>query len=193
MSRQPWLWLIADPNGAGKSTYAPNLAADVEEIVRPDELAYRLAVREPETVALQAGRWAIRLTRELLARRCSFAVETTLSGRRYLQMVRHARSQGWAVGVPYIGLSGPELAIERVRERVNQGGHHVPAAEVHRRYHRSLKNLNIICQLADRLVVLDNSSVRNRMKRVLEIDRGIVVYRQRRLPKWLARWFVKLP
>lgn len=34
----PWLWLIAGPNGAGKSTYAPNLAADVEEIVRPDEV-----------------------------------------------------------------------------------------------------------------------------------------------------------
>jgi signal recognition particle GTPase len=32
--RRPWLWLLAGPNGAGKSTYAPNLAADVEEIVK---------------------------------------------------------------------------------------------------------------------------------------------------------------
>ena len=39
MTQSPWLWLIAGPNGSGKSTYAPNLSSEVEEIVRPDELA----------------------------------------------------------------------------------------------------------------------------------------------------------
>jgi predicted ABC-type ATPase len=189
MSGPPWLWLIAGPNGAGKSTYAPNLAADVEEIVRPDELAYRLSRGAPETVAFLAGRLAVRRRTELLNQRLSFAVETTLSGRRHLQVVERAKSEGWSVGVVYIGLGSPDLAIERVRERVvTQGGHHVPAAEVRRRYERSLGNLALVYKLADRLVVLDNSysSTPNRMKRVLEVDRGRVVFRQQRLPKWLT-------
>ena len=86
----------------------------------------------------------------------------------------------------YIGLGSPDLAIARVRERVSQGGHDVPAADIRRRYQRSLGNLAIVYERADRLLVLDNSSVRSRMKRVLEVNQGSVVFRQRRLPKWLS-------
>ncbi len=86
----------------------------------------------------------------------------------------------------YIGLGSPDLAIARVRERVSQGGHDVPAADIRRRYQRGLGNLAIVYERADWLVVLDNSSVRNRMKRVLEVNKGTVVFRHRRLPKWLS-------
>jgi len=74
MTGQPWLWLIAGPNGAGKSTYASNIAADVEDIVRPDELAYRISREVTQAVALQAGRIAVRRRTELLRQRRSFAV-----------------------------------------------------------------------------------------------------------------------
>jgi predicted ABC-type ATPase len=186
MSGQPWLWLLVGPNGAGKSTYARDLLADVEEIVGPDELAYRISKDAPESAALQAGRLAVRRRNELLEQRRTFAIETTLSGRRHFQLVERARSEGWSLGVVYIGLGSPDLAIQRVRERVSQHGHDVPAADIRRRYLRGLSNLAIVYELADRLVVLDNSSVRKRIKRVLEVSRGSVVFRQRRLPKWLS-------
>ncbi len=186
MSGSPWLWLLAGPNGAGKSTYARNLLANVEEIVGPDELAYQLSQDVPESAALQAGRLAVRRRNELLEQRRSFAVETTLSGRRHLLLIERARSEGWSIGVVYIGLGSPDLAIARARERVSQGGHDVPAADTRRRYQRGLGNLAIVYERADWLVVLDNSSVRNRMKRVLEVNKGTVVFRHRRLPKWLS-------
>lgn len=185
MSR-PWLWLLAGPNGAGKSTYARDLLADVEEIVGPDEFAYRLSKDAPESASLQAGRLAVRRRNELLEQCRTFAIETTLSGRRHLLLIERARSEGWSIGAVYIGLGSPDLAIQRVRERVSQGGHDVPAADIRRRYQRGLGNLAIVYERADRLVVLDNSSVRKRMKRVLEVNQGSVVFRQRRLPKWLS-------
>lgn len=193
MSERPWLWLIAGPNGAGKSTYARNLAADVEEIVRPDELAYGLSPEAPEAVAVKAGRLAVLRRTELLNQRQNFAVETTLSGRRHLRLIESARSDGWSVGVVYIGLGSSDLAIERVRERVSQGGHNVPAAEIRRRYERSLGNLVLVYRLADRLVILDNSSVRRPMKRVFEANRGSVVFKERRLPKWLRMALGSVP
>lgn len=181
----PWLWLLAGPNGAGKSTYAPNLAADVEGTVQPDELVDKFSPLSSESRAFQAGRRAVRRTAELLEQRRSFAIETTLSGRRHIKLIERVRSDGWSVGVVYIGLGSPELAIERVRERVSQGGHDVPAADVRRRYGRSLGNLARVFKLVDRVIILDNSSVRNRMKRVLEVYRGNLVFKARRLPKWL--------
>jgi predicted ABC-type ATPase len=194
MRRKPWLWLLAGPNGAGKSTYAPNLRADVEEIVGPDELAYQIARRAPQRAALRAGRLAVQRRNDLLRQRRSFGVETTIAGRGYLTLVQRATREGWSIGIVYIGLGSPELAIERVRERVRQGGHYVPPEDVRRRYHRSLNNLALIYQTADRLIVLDNSSVKNRMLRVLEVERGRVLFRRPRLPKWLGTAFRgKLP
>jgi len=130
MKDPPWLWLLAGPNGAGKSTYAPKLAAHVEEVVRPDELATQLSPRAPENAALGAGRLAIQRMNELIIQRRSFAVETTLSGRFHLHVVERVKSEGWNIGVVYITLGSPELAIERVRQRTAQGGHHVPVSDI---------------------------------------------------------------
>ncbi|WP_424664917.1 zeta toxin family protein [Candidatus Binatus sp.] len=179
------MWLIAGPNGSGKSTYAPNLTSVVEEIVRPDELAYELSPDKPESVALKAGRLAINRIESLLEQKRSSAVETTLSGRFHLDAAQRAKSGGWNVGIVYIGLSSPTVAMKRVLLRKLRGGHYVPPEDVRRRYRRSLANLAVISKIADRLVVLDNSSSRTPMKRLFETDRGQIVFRHRSLPKWL--------
>src|SRR5271156_5101181 len=137
MTSSPWFWLIAGPNGSGKSTYAPNLSSEVEEIVRPDELAYQLSAEKPESVALKAGRLAIGRIESLIEEKRSFAVETTLSGRFHLDAARRAKSGGWNVGVVYIGLISPNAAMTRVILRKLRGGHNVPLPDVRRRYLRS--------------------------------------------------------
>src|SRR5262245_52005310 len=186
MSEKLWLWLIAGPNGAGKSTFAPQLSATITQIVGPDAIAMQLLPIAPEKAALQAGREAIRHIRESLKRRRSFAIETTLSGRFHFQVARDAKSQRWNVGLVYIGLSNPELAIKRVQQRRRTGGHHVPPADVRRRYDRSLRNLRLFFRLADALFVLDNSSRTYPMKIVLGARLENVTFRVRKLPIWLS-------
>ncbi|MFZ0888591.1 MAG: AAA family ATPase [Candidatus Binataceae bacterium] len=188
MSDPPWLWLIAGPNGTGKSTYAENnLAPNVREIVRPDLIAQELSPGAPDKVKLEAGRIALRRMRDLLAKRRTFAIETTLSGRLHLKILRLAKSRDWGVGVVFIGLRSPRLAIQRVKRRRLQGGHDVPPAEVRRRYGRSLANLPVAHEIADVVLVLDNSSATHPMKRVFESHRQDVIYRDRALPTWLRR------
>jgi predicted ABC-type ATPase len=73
--------------------------------------------------------------------RRSFAFETTLSGRGYLQLIRHLRSSGWRVELVYLALPSVELSILRVAERVAHGGHDVPLPVLRRRFPRSLQLL----------------------------------------------------
>ena len=186
MTQSPWLWLIAGPNGAGKTTYARSLSSEIGELVRPDLLALQLSPENPERVALKAGRLAIDRIKSLLQQKRSFAVETTLSGRFHLDIVKSAKSDRWNVGIVYIGLKTPTIAIERVRLRKLTGAHSVPPEDIRRRYRRSLVNLASICGIADRLVVLDNSSERTPMKRMLEMRSHQTVFRRQRLPKWLT-------
>ena len=71
----------------------------------------------------------------------NFAFETTLSGRAYLRVIRQLKSQGWQVELIYLALPSVEMSRLRVAERVAHGGHHVPDADIQRRFPRSLRNL----------------------------------------------------
>jgi predicted ABC-type ATPase len=188
MSGKPWLWLLAGPNGAGKSTCVGtlyDLSPEIEEVVNPDNIARDLLPEAPERAALQAGRLARQRVSHLLKERRSFGVETTLSGQLHVQDVRRAKSEGWNVGLMYVGLDGPDLAIERVRERKLAGGHHVPADDIARRYERSLTNLAIIYQMVDSVLILDNSSTEP--QKVLAVDEGKVIFKADPLPEWVSR------
>ena len=71
----------------------------------------------------------------------SFAFETTLSGKHYLQRIQNWQDKGYIVKLWFISLSSPELAILRVAERVSQGGHHIPEDVIRRRFGAGLENL----------------------------------------------------
>ena len=87
-----------------------------------------------------------------------FAFETTLSGLVYLARLKRWKSTGYRVEILYLRLSSPKLALRRVAARVRQGGHHVPRADVLRRYERGWNNFQSDYRdLADAWAVYDNS------------------------------------
>lgn len=73
----------------------------------------------------------------------------------------------------------------RIAVRVMDGGHHVPGADVERRYLRSLANLPEGLALADRAWLLDNT--RTRMWLVASIERGEVKTMINAQPKWVRQ------
>jgi predicted ABC-type ATPase len=94
---------------------------------------------------------------ECLRRRETFALETTLSGKTYIRIFQRARKFGYEIELHYLWLSSPAQAIARVRQRVQQGGHHVPVADIRRRFKRSLIHLlDDYLPLATRWAVWDS-------------------------------------
>ena len=62
----------------------------------------------------------------LLERGETFSIETTMATKSYINLVRRAQSKGYSVKVLFFWLNSPELAIQRVAERVAKGGHNIP-------------------------------------------------------------------
>jgi len=62
------------------------------------------------------------------------------------------------VRIWYVGLSSPELHLERVKARVARGGHDIPAAQVRARYDSSRLNLIRLLPRLTELRVYDNST-----------------------------------
>jgi predicted ABC-type ATPase len=140
----PTCWIIAGPNGAGKTTFAlrylPTLAG-CRRFVNADLIAAGLSPLAPERELAAASRLFLREIEQAVADAEDFAFETTLAGRSYLRLVDRLRKGGWRVELIYLALPSAELSRLRVAERVAHGGHDIPAADIARRFPRSLHNL----------------------------------------------------
>ncbi|MBN7813564.1 zeta toxin family protein [Algoriphagus sp. H41] len=159
---QKRLYIIAGCNGAGKTTASfrvlPELL-DCREFVNADEIARGLSPFQPEKVALEAGRIMLSRIAELMEKGEDFAFETTLSTRSYTGIVKKAKKKGYYVSLIFFWLESPELAIERVKKRVSEGGHHIPPEIVTRRYQRGIENLfKLFFNEVDYLFIFDNST-----------------------------------
>jgi predicted ABC-type ATPase len=153
--------VIAGPNGAGKTTFSRKILTDQQGIlhfVNADLIAAGLSPLHPELAARAAGRLLLSELDRLTATRTSFALESTLSGMAYLKRMRRMKDLGYSLEIIFLKLSSPELAIKRVAHRVKQGGHHVPAEDVRRRFARGWRNFERHYRpLADVWAVFENS------------------------------------
>ncbi|MGL4362267.1 MAG: hypothetical protein ACRCSG_03180 [Cellulosilyticaceae bacterium] len=87
------LYIIAGCNGAGKTTASYTILPDIlncKEFVNADEIAKGLSPFQPETVGIEAGRIMLNRINDLLTRNESFAFETTLATRSYVQKIKMA-------------------------------------------------------------------------------------------------------
>jgi predicted ABC-type ATPase len=125
--------IIAGPNGAGKTTFAREYLlreGACRNFINADLIAAGLSPFNPAGAAIQAGRLMLLEMRRYLSRGEDFAFETTLSGRSYVQQIANWQSRGYRVELTFLKLSSIRMALSRVKGRVTQGGHHVPASVV---------------------------------------------------------------
>lgn len=188
----PTLIVIAGPNGAGKSTFTASLgrAAGVP-VIDPDAIARRLQPLAPEQAAVQAGREVLKQEATYLDQSTSFAVETTLAGTGVLRLMEKARERGYRVHLVYIGLENVQTSLDRIAERVAQGGHGVPPDDVRRRYERSMRNLEAAIARADHVLLFDNSGEHD-MHAVLAVDDNGVTMRSDMMPRWVSTYLANL-
>ena len=153
--------IIAGPNGAGKTTFAveflPN-EADCPVFVNADLIAAGLSPFRADWVAVRAGRLMLEQIQEHARQGSSFAFETTLSGRGYARWVPRWQDEGYQVKLFFLKLDTPETAIQRVAQRVLEGGHDVPEPVIRRRFRAGWHNFEQVYQgLVDEWALYDNS------------------------------------
>jgi len=144
IKHKPTLYIIAGCNGAGKTTFAKVFLPQEVKCLRflnADEIARGLSPLAPQQSAIAAGRILLEQISKHLARKETFALETTLSGKTYVALFRRALALGYEIDLYYLRLKTPRQAIARVRQRVLKGGHDVPASDITRRFFRSREHL----------------------------------------------------
>lgn len=172
----PKLYIIAGCNGAGKTTASYTVLPEMlgcREFVNADEIARGLSPFNPSSVAIEAGRLMLQRMDDLLHDGADFAFETTLATRSYVKFIESAHAKGYFVTLLYFWLPSPELAIERVAMRVQQGGHFIPSDVVRRRYWNSLHNLTTLyTPVCDLWAIYDNNVADVEIRKIASGERN---------------------
>lgn len=159
---KPIVFIVAGPNGAGKSTLAPVLLCEnlaVRDYVNADTIAQGLSAFASEEQAFRAGRIMLARIKDFAKEGRNFAFESTLATRSYSPWLRQLVPNRYDLKVVFLWLRSPELAVARVKARVNAGGHAVEESVVRQRYVRGIKNfLTLYSPISVQWSVLDNSS-----------------------------------
>jgi len=155
------LFVIAGCNGAGKTTASYTILPEIldcKEFVNADEIARGLSPFQPDKVGIEAGRLMLKRIKSLLSDNESFAFETTLSTKSYVNFIELAKQSDYQVTCLFFWLDSEELAILRVENRVKEGGHNIPEEVIRRRYRNGLKNFfSLYLPLLDNWLFVNNS------------------------------------
>lgn len=160
----PNIYVIAGCNGAGKTTCAFSILPEIlesNEFVNADLIAKGISPFNESSVSFEAGRIMLTRIKELMVLKKDFVFETTLSTISYVRLLNEAKNHGYTIHLFYFWLKTTDLAVKRVKRRVEKGGHDIPEDVIVRRYHKSLVNLNDhFLDLVDGAIIFDNSENR---------------------------------
>ena len=154
-------YLFAGVNGAGKSTLynTESLDINIKDTVRinTDEIVRKIGNWKNDSDQIKAAKIAINLRNNCFQYGKSFNEETTLTGKTILKNIDKAKEQGYELQLFYVGLNSSDIAKERVKNRVEKGGHNIENDVIEKRYYESLKNLKKIISKFDKVYLYDNS------------------------------------
>lgn len=154
------LYIIAGANGSGKSTLASELLPSENlEFLNADEVAKEICPEHIESVKIQAGKIVLQKLDELLNKKNSFAIETTLAGKNHIKTINKAKELGYNVVLIYSYLDNSLMCENRIKIRVLNGGHDIPKEDIIRRFYRSKENFwNLYKDIVDEWNLFYNGS-----------------------------------
>ena len=185
MSSDKQLWLLAGGNGAGKSTFFEHFLKSAGlPFINADILAKQLADEYTEAVSYKAAKLAEKLRFSLLHSGTSFCFETVFSHPSKIDFMATAKSLGYEIILLYIHLQNDELNQARVAQRVNEGGHNVPADKIISRIPRTMAYVKDALPLTDVARFYDNSSQSQPFLSIAQLNEGQLTKQRDVLPGW---------
>ncbi len=172
--------IIAGVNGVGKSSFSGVLLGETNDlgmIIDTDKITAELGGDK-----LKGGKSAITKINQSLEMGVNFTQETTLSGSRTLKTIKKARELGYYIRLYYIGVNTAEESLKRIKNRVEKGGHDIPAEDVKRRYNKRFEDLENVLPFCNEVKLYDNE---NGFMEKAEYKNGSLIIKGGNIPEWL--------
>jgi predicted ABC-type ATPase len=128
---------------------------------------------------------------KLIERGKKLTFETVMSHASKLDIFDFAAENGYKTYLYFICTQSSDINIDRVAQRVQQGGHNVDTVKIKERYKRTLQLLKPAAKKTYRTFIWDNSKKQPEL--ILEIENGIDVTQiSNYLPAWVNDSLLKI-
>jgi predicted ABC-type ATPase len=191
----PFLIVVAGPNGSGKTTITNALrrnSFDLGEYINPDDITQELlslkenpTKKDIHTANQEAQGISEERRRAALAEGRSLSFETVMSHPNKLDFIREAKDKGYEVKLYFVGTDDPAINVDRVAQRVKEGGHDVPVDKIVSRYDRVMALLPEAVKSSDQARIYDNSKVEDPHRLIAAIENGKTVIFLADPPHWV--------
>jgi len=151
------LVVFAGCNGSGKSTLIANLIKQ-NLLSYPYINADLIKNKNPTLNDFEAMEIAVNEVNECINKGKSFIYETVLSHISKVELLKEAKEKGFTIKFIYVATNNPDINIERVQKRVQQGGHDVPKDKIISRFYRSKENASKVLEFANQSYIFENSN-----------------------------------
>ena len=162
--KQPEIIVFAGPNGSGKSTVT-RLVKVIEPYINADDIKRAIQCSD-----LDAAIRAEAMREKAVADKIGFTFETVLSTERNLNLLRRAQTSGFFIRCFYILTADVNINIARVKSRVANGGHGVPADKIRSRYTKALALIPELVKVCDVMHIYDNTKTPERIFKKRKTD-----------------------
>lgn len=159
----PRLRLVAGPNGSGKTTLTDKLREEYDvplgQYTNPDEIELSLVglITDTKERSLWAQKISKHQRQSWLDKGITHSYESVMSHPSHIDYIREANAKGFKTYLYYVCLPDPEINTQRVKQRVEMGGHPVPEEKILSRYTNSLKLLLKMASICHRVYFFDNT------------------------------------
>lgn len=178
---KPRLFVIGGCNGSGKSSFANAITPDGVESFDYDKEYLRIynSMRDSGIRTEIAHNKTRTLLEESVAdvieNDLDFCYETNFNSTP-MYWPKKFREAGFELNLFFFCLDSLDKAKERVRIRVENGGHFVPEKEIEERYKLGYENLNKLFSKFDFVHLLNSSFYKEEPHHILSIQNGQLIY-----------------
>lgn len=191
----PLAIIVAGGNGAGKTTLinsyilpkfegVPNAPVFINADIWQQKTFGRTGVDAEARIAQE---WAEKERDLSIQHKRSFIAETVFSHPSKIELVKQAKESGFEVELYHVHLKNADLAMQRIENRVEKGGHGVPEDKVKARYERVLPLVADATKYADRAMVLDNTDYLKGHQFVMALEHGKIINLANNIPEWAEK------
>ncbi len=177
------MYLFAGVNGTGKTSLYITLKdkMNLGRRVSVDDIARSLGDWRDPTVQVRAGCVALKEAKTCVARGESFNQETTLPGSVIVKQLKAAKEAGFFITLYFVGVNGVEISIDRVKRRVEKGGHGISEEVIRKRYNTMPDALSRVLPYCDRAFFYDNTEL---FRQIACYEKGEFTDLDADLPAW---------
>jgi predicted ABC-type ATPase len=188
MSEHRQLMIIAGPNGAGKSTISYHFADQSAILFDPDKESQIIRDKfrgvTGESIYYAINNHFQDKISEAVGEKRDFILETNFRDHHIMDVVEQFKSHGYEANLMYFLLRSESESLDRVTERVNDGGHFVDNISIGINYNEGLKNLIFFAPRFDRVAVFNASARIGTLQPILNIAFQKIKFVNPVIPDW---------